>query len=60
MDIINLIIKGLTEQLIAESLFISKHTVHSHRKNIFRKLGIHSNSELIRYFIENPLHGIGY
>lgn len=56
MDIIGLIIKGQTEQLIAESLYISKHTVHSHRKNIFRKLGIHSNAELIRYFIENPLH----
>lgn len=55
-DIISLIIKGHTEQIIAQSLFISKHTVHTHRKNIFKKLGLHSNAELIRYFIENPLN----
>jgi two-component system NarL family response regulator len=55
-DIISLIIKGQTEQMIAQSLFISKHTVHTHRKNIFKKLGLHSNAELIRYFIENPLN----
>ncbi|MEP7322096.1 MAG: response regulator transcription factor [Saprospiraceae bacterium] len=54
-DIVGLIIKGQTEQRIAESLFISKHTVHTHRKNIFKKLELHSNAELIRYFIENPL-----
>ena len=54
-DIIALIIKGETEQIISESLFISKHTVHSHRKNIFKKLGLHSNAEVIRYFIENNL-----
>lgn len=54
-ELITLIIKGLTEQQIAEHLFISKHTVHTHRKNIFRKLNLHSNAELIRYFIENNL-----
>jgi DNA-binding NarL/FixJ family response regulator len=54
-DIVSLIIKGQTEQRIAESLFISKHTVHTHRKNIFKKLELHSNAEVIRYFIENPL-----
>jgi len=54
-EIISLIVNGNTEQKIAELLFISKHTVHTHRKNILRKLGIHSNLDIIRYYIENNL-----
>ncbi len=55
MDIISLIVKGNTEQQIAQTLFISKHTVHSHRKNILKKLGLHSNTDIIKYVIENNL-----
>lgn len=54
-DIIALIVKGNTEQQIAQILFISKHTVHSHRKNILKKLGLHSNTDIIKYVIENNL-----
>lgn len=54
-DIIRLIVKGNTEQQIAQTLFISKHTVHSHRKNILKKLGLHSNTDIIKYVIENNL-----
>ncbi|HNR08921.1 MAG TPA: response regulator transcription factor [Saprospiraceae bacterium] len=54
-EIIGLIVKGRTEQQIAESLFISKHTVHTHRKNILKKLGLHSNADILKYFIENNL-----
>lgn len=54
-DIIALIVKGNTEQQIAQLLYISKHTVHSHRKNILKKLGLHSNTDIIKYVIENNL-----
>lgn len=54
-EIISLIVKGKTEQQIAETLFISKHTVHSHRKNILKKLGLHSNADILKFFIENNL-----
>lgn len=54
-DIIALIIKGNTEQQIAQTLFISKHTVHTHRKNILKKLNLHSNTDIIKYVIENNL-----
>ena len=47
MEIVRLISDGLTTKEIALRKFISFHTVISHRKNIFRKLGVSSVSELI-------------
>ncbi|GAA4401541.1 two component system response regulator [Nibrella viscosa] len=53
--IIRLTAQGLTEQAIAESLFISKHTVHTHKKNIFRKFRLHTNTDLVKFAYENSL-----
>lgn len=47
LDVINLVVKGHTNQTIASNLFLSIQTVQSHRKNIYRKLDIHSATELI-------------
>jgi DNA-binding NarL/FixJ family response regulator len=52
IDIVRLIAEGLTTKEIAARKFISFHTVNSHRKNIFRKLGVTSISELIMYSIK--------
>ena len=52
IEIINLIAQGLTTKDIATKLFISHHTVITHRKNIFRKIEVNSVSELIRYSIK--------
>jgi len=38
-----------TSDAIAEQLYISKHTVQSHRKNILRKLSIHSKAEIVKF-----------
>lgn len=51
-EVMDLIVDGLDNQAIVDKLFISKHTVQSHRKRIFKKLGIHSAMELIK-FIHN-------
>lgn len=53
--IIPLIVNGLTEQQIAEVLFISKHTVHTHKKNILRKLELHTNADIVKFAYENKL-----
>jgi DNA-binding NarL/FixJ family response regulator len=52
LEIVRLIADGLTTKEIAVRKFISFHTVISHRKNIFRKLGVTSISELIMYSIK--------
>jgi DNA-binding NarL/FixJ family response regulator len=52
LEIVRLISEGLTTKEIASHKFISFHTVISHRKNIFRKLGVTSISELIMYSIK--------
>ena len=36
LDVLKLIVKGNTNNQIADTLFISVHTVNSHRKNIFK------------------------
>jgi DNA-binding NarL/FixJ family response regulator len=52
LEIVKLISEGLTTKEIAARKFISFHTVISHRKNIFRKLGVTSISELIMYSLK--------
>jgi len=54
-DTLRLIALGLTQKEIADKLFISTHTVVSHRKNITRKLGIKTVSGLTVYAILNNL-----
>lgn len=54
-EIIGCIVKGLTNKEIAEKLFISVHTVITHRRNITRKLQIHSAAGLTIYAIVNKL-----
>jgi DNA-binding NarL/FixJ family response regulator len=53
LEIVRLISDGLTTKEIASRKFISFHTVISHRKNIFRKLGVTSVSELIMFAIKS-------
>jgi len=49
--IVKMIAEGKTTKEIAAQKNISFHTVMTHRKNIFRKLGVNSSSELIMYAI---------
>ncbi|WP_316842213.1 LuxR C-terminal-related transcriptional regulator [Pedobacter gandavensis] len=55
MEIIKLIALGYKSEEIADSLFISLHTVHSHRKNIIRKSGVKTSSELISLCVREGL-----
>lgn len=54
-DVLIALAKGMSNKEIAEKLFISAHTVMSHRKNIVRKTGIKAVSGLTLYAIFNNL-----
>jgi two-component system response regulator NreC len=54
-EILALVASGLTNQQIADQLFISPRTVDTHRTNIMQKLDIHDLANLVRYAIE---HGV--
>ncbi len=53
--ILRLVALGHTNRDIAEKLFISTHTVITHRKNITRKIGIKTVSGLTVYALLNHL-----
>jgi DNA-binding NarL/FixJ family response regulator len=50
--LIPLVVEGLTNRAIAERLYVSVHTVNTHMKHIFTKLGINTRVELTRLAIE--------
>ncbi len=55
LEIITLVAKGVSNNEIAERLFISPHTVKTHRKNINFKLNIHNATELINFAKQHQL-----
>ena len=48
-EILILIAKGNTANNVASKLVISPHTVNTHIRHIYEKIGIHKRSELIEY-----------
>ena len=55
IEILKLISQGQTTQEIADSLFISHHTVETHRKNLISKTGVRNVAELVRFAVKNHL-----
>ena len=49
IEIVVLLSNDLNNPQIAEMLYISRFTVEQHRKNINRKLGIHSYAQLFQF-----------
>ena len=54
-EVLTLIAQGKTTAEIAEALFLSPHTVQSHRDHIMNKLDLHSKADLIKYAIAKGL-----
>lgn len=54
-EILQLISEGLTNNQIAEKLFISPLTVDSHRKNLLTKLNVNNTASLIKLAVQNGL-----
>ena len=54
-DVLRLLLQGFSNKEVADKLFISTHTVISHRKNVIEKTGIRSLSGLAVYAILNNI-----
>ncbi|MDX2362784.1 MAG: response regulator transcription factor [Crocinitomicaceae bacterium] len=54
-EIIILIAEGHTNSQIAELLFLSNHTVNTHRKNIMSKLGVKNTAGIVMYAVKTNL-----
>lgn len=54
-EVIQLIVDGNNTNEIAKQLFLSKHTVESHRQNILLKLQLKNTAELVKYAIQKGL-----
>lgn len=55
LEVLRLIVDGLTNREIAEKLFISIKTVQAHRGNMMEKLGLHDRVELVKFAIRHGL-----
>lgn len=55
LEIISLIADGYTNQQVAEKLFLSAHTVNTHRKNIMSKLGVNNTAGIVMYAVKSNL-----
>jgi DNA-binding NarL/FixJ family response regulator len=54
-EVLQLIAEGLTSGEVADRLSISTNTVDTHRRNIMKKLNLHSVAELTKYAIREGL-----
>ncbi|MFT6053524.1 MAG: DNA-binding NarL/FixJ family response regulator [Roseivirga sp.] len=54
-EIIGCIGKGMNSKVMADALFISEHTVKTHRRNIMHKLGVKNTAELVTFSMENGI-----
>jgi LuxR family maltose regulon positive regulatory protein len=47
IEVLQLLAKGLTNQVIAERLFLSPHTVKTHTRNIYSKLAVNNRTQAV-------------
>jgi DNA-binding NarL/FixJ family response regulator len=55
LEVIGLIAEGYTNDQISDKLFLSKHTVATHRKNIMAKLGVNNTAAIVMYAVKTQL-----
>ena len=58
MEILDLIVQEFSSKQIAAQLYISNHTVISHRKNMMDKLRVKSVVGLVRWWCEHSIINI--
>ena len=54
-EVLQLIAEGCSSKQIAKAFNLSLNTIHVHRNNIMKKLGIHKQTELVRFAIKEGI-----
>lgn len=54
-EVLRLVVRGYTNQQVANQLFLSVKTVETYKARIMEKLDIHSRAELVRYALRSGL-----
>ena len=49
VDVLALYAMGYTQKKVAEELFITPATAHTHIKRIYAKCGVHTRQEILEY-----------
>ncbi len=55
VEILRLIAQEMTNNEIAERLFISTYTVETHRKNLIRKIGVKNTAGLVKFALQQGI-----
>jgi DNA-binding NarL/FixJ family response regulator len=55
LEVLRLVARGLSNADIADSLFLSRRTVHAHLRAIFRKLVVSNRSAATRVAVQHGL-----
>ena len=55
LEVLKLLVDGMSYKLIAEKCFVSIDTVSTHVKNIYKKLQVHSKSEAVAKAIRGKI-----
>lgn len=58
LEVLQLLAEGLTSSEIAKRLFVATSTVETHRRNITRKLDLHSVAELTKYAVREGVSSL--
>jgi len=59
VEILGLLVQGMTNKAIASRLSISRRTVEGHLSKLFSRLGVSTRTELVRYALERRLVTLG-
>lgn len=55
MRVMKMVYEGYSNEEMADTLYLSPHTIKNHIKSVYAKLGIHEKSEFIHYANDNNL-----
>lgn len=54
-EILEWLVKGYSQKMVAAELYLSKHTINNHIKNIYQKLQVHNVSEAVATAIQKKI-----